>query len=102
MTTSSIIGGMKLYNTLNKPREMRLVIYWRVATEAQIITNKSIVKKSEVDIVHITIKNQKSPYILPRQLMKPKYNYQTRFNVHNIIKANSATPQFARKGNDLS
>jgi hypothetical protein len=60
--------------------------YTRVASEAQLPRYKSTLPKDKEDKVYLTIKNKKSPCILPRQLMELKY-YKTRIDVHDVIKA---------------
>lgn len=70
-------------STASKPRFRRAVGYVRVATKEQLVSNKQIPYKKKVNT---TIRVGDKSYLMPKELMKPIYEYKNRLNAHIILK----------------
>lgn len=70
-------------NTASKPRFSRAVGYCRVATKEQLVSNKQTPHKKKVNI---TIRVGDKSYLMPKELMKPVYEYKSRYNAHIDLK----------------
>lgn len=73
-----------MYNVLSKPKPKKIVVYARVATEAQLQSKRSTCQK-EKDY-RSTIKIGKTLYHLSTELFKPKELYYYSYNLHNLLK----------------
>ncbi|SEP61715.1 hypothetical protein SAMN05216232_0365 [Virgibacillus subterraneus] len=72
-----------MYNTVLKSKKHRVLPHGRVATKEQLVSNKSTTQKKKVNPT-ITVGDKS--YLMPKELMKPIYEYKSRFNIHMDLK----------------
>lgn len=73
-------------NTGSKPRVpkvTKVIPYRRVAPGSQLTSTRPTTHKEKVD--RIITAGDKS-YLMPKELMKPIYEYKSRLNVHIVLK----------------
>lgn len=72
-----------MYNTVAVPIKWKSILYIRVASKPQVTSNSS---KSKYNKGLRTVRIGNTPYVLPEQLLTPKYSYENRFHGYSILK----------------